>query len=213
MNQKASIRVMIVDDHNMVRKGLATFLKAHADLQLVCEASNGNEALQMCERYQPDVVIMDLVMPQMDGPTAIRLIRERYPHIQIIALTSFQEKELVQEALRAGATSYLLKNIAADDLAETIRATYAGRATLAPEVLQTLIQTDQQHPQPGHNLSEREYEVLALLVKGKSNPDIAKNLCVTRSTAKAHVSNILAKLGVHNRAEAVALAIQIGIVD
>jgi NarL family two-component system response regulator LiaR len=128
--------------------------------------------------------------------------------VQVIALTSFQEKELVRDALRAGAISYLLKNVSADDLAEAIRAACAGRSTLAPEALQALVQADDQEPAPGHDLSEREREVLALLVEGLSNPEIAARLSVSRSTAKAHVSNILSKLGVSNRAEAVALAVQ-----
>jgi NarL family two-component system response regulator LiaR len=202
------IRVMIVDDHGMVRRGLAAFLKINSDLALVGEARNGKEALQMCERVQPDVILMDLVMPEMDGPTTTRLIRERYPQVQVIALTSFQEKDLVQDALRAGAISYLLKNVSADNLAEAIRAAYVGRSTLAPEAVQALIHEESQEPSPGHDLSAREREVLALLIEGLSNPEIAERLSVSRSTAKAHVSNILSKLGASNRAEAVALAVQ-----
>jgi NarL family two-component system response regulator LiaR len=202
------IRVMIVDDHAMVRRGLAAFLKAHTDLELVGEARNGEQALQMCARARPDVILMDLVMPEMDGTTATRLVRERHPQMHVIALTSFQEKELVQKALRAGATSYLLKNVSAHDLAAAIRAAHAGRSTLAPEAIQALVQADNQEPVPGHDLSAREREVLALLVKGLSNPEIAARLSVSRSTAKAHVSNILSKLDVSNRAEAVALAVQ-----
>jgi NarL family two-component system response regulator LiaR len=208
MSASNPIRVMIVDDHGMVRRGLAAFLRVFADLELVGEARNGTQAIHVCEQVRPDVILMDLVMPEMDGTAAARMIREQYPHVQVIALTSFQEKELVRDALRAGAISYLLKNVSADDLAEAIRAACAGRSTLAPEALQALVQADDQEPTPGHDLSDREREVLALLVEGLSNPEIAARLSVSRSTAKAHVSNILSKLGVSNRAEAVALAVQ-----
>jgi serine phosphatase RsbU (regulator of sigma subunit)/DNA-binding NarL/FixJ family response regulator len=136
------IRVMIVDDHSMVRRGLATILRVKSALKLVGEASNGQEALQVCENAQPDVILMDLVMPEMDGAAATRAIRARWPQIQVIALTSFKEKELVQGALEAGAIGYLLKNISADELVDAIRAAYAGRPTLAPEVAQVLLQTE-----------------------------------------------------------------------
>jgi len=199
---------MIVDDHDMVRRGLAAFLKIKADLELVGEASNGQEALRVCEQVRPDVLLMDLVMPGMNGTAATRVIRERWPQVQVIALTSFQEQEMVREILQAGAIGYLLKNVSVDDLAEAIRAAYAGRSTVAPEVTQALVQAASQGPTPGHDLTSREREVLALMVEGLSNPEIAGRLSVSRSTARAHVSNILAKLGVSNRAEAVALALR-----
>jgi NarL family two-component system response regulator LiaR len=203
-----SIRVMVVDDHDMVRRGLAAFLKVKADLELVGEAGNGQEAVDMCEKARPDVILMDLVMPEMSGAAATRIIRERWPQVQVVALTSFQEKELVREVLQAGAIGYLLKNVSVDDLAEAIRAAHAGRSTLAPEALQALIQPDSQELTPGHDLTAREREVLSLVVQGLNNPEIAERLSVSRSTAKAHVSNILSKLGVSNRAEAIALAMQ-----
>ena len=208
MSKSNPIRVMIVDDHDMVRRGLATFLKVQADLELVGEAGGGEEALRLCEQLQPDVILMDLVMPEVSGPTATRAIRERWSQIQVIALTSFGEKELVQEALQAGAISYLLKNVSADDLAKAIRAAHAGRSTLAPEATQALIQATSQGPAPGHDLTPRERQVLALMAKGLNNPEIAERLGVSRSTARAHVSSILSKLGVSNRAEAVALAVR-----
>jgi len=214
MNPSYPIRVMVVDDHGMVRRGLATILKVKADLELVGEASDGQEALQVCEQAQPDVILMDLVMPEMGGAEATRLIRERWPHIQVVALTSFQEKELVREALQAGAIGYLLKNVSADDLAAAIREAAAGRSTLAPEAIQALIQNDKAGPLRSSDLTHefgltsRELEVLLLMVEGLNNPEIADRLVVSRSTAKAHVSNILSKLGVSNRAEAITLALQ-----
>jgi NarL family two-component system response regulator LiaR len=207
MNTTHTIRVMLVDDHAMVRKGLAAFLKSTTDLSLVGEASNGQQALEVCGQVQPDVILMDLVMPKMDGAAATRAIREHWPHVQVIALTSFQEKELVQGALKAGAISYLLKNVSADELAKAIRAAYAGRPTLAPEATQALIQAAKE-TKPGRDLTPREHEVLTLIVEGLTNPEIAERLTISRSTARAHVSNILSKLGVSNRAEAITLALR-----
>ncbi|MGD2176750.1 MAG: response regulator transcription factor [Anaerolineae bacterium] len=212
MIDEAAIRVMIVDDHTMVRKGLAAMLKAKPDLNLVGAASNGQEALQLCEKARPDVILMDLVMPRMDGTTAIRAVREQWPDVKVIALTSFKEKDLVQRALEAGAISYLLKNVSIDDLAQAIRAACEGHSTLAPEATQALIQAASQGPRPGHDLTPREREVLELMVEGLTNPEIAQRLIVSLSTARAHVSSILSKLGVSNRAEAVASAFRLKLV-
>lgn len=205
---KNPIRVMIVDDHGMVRRGLVAYLKNDENLELVGEARNGREALQMCEQLQPDVVLMDLVMPELDGTAATRIIRERWPQIQVIALTSFREKDLVQKALQAGAISYLLKNISGSELAEAIQAAFAGRSTLAAEAIQALIQPAEPKTTPSYNLTPREHDVLALLVKGLTNVEIAEQLFISRSTVKVHVSNILTKLGVSNRREAIALAVR-----
>ena len=203
------IRVMVVDEHGMVRKGIIAFLKNNPQLDIVGEAQNGREAVQLCERLQPHVILMDLQMPEMDGITATRLIRKQFPQIQIIALTSFSDRDKVQDALAAGAISYLLKNVSGDDLAEAIRDAFAGRATLAQEAVQALIQPPPATPAASSSdLTPREREVLALLIKGLNNNEIAVQLSVSHATAKAHVSNILSKLGVSNRAEAVAIGIQ-----
>jgi len=202
------IRVMIVDDHGMVRRGLMAYLRNETDLELIGEARDGQEAVEMCVEARPDVILMDLVMPALGGAAATRIIRQRWHQVQVIALTSFQEKELVQDALQAGAIGYLLKNVSGEDLAAAIRAAYAGRSTLAPEALQALVQPAAPEPVLGRDLTPREREVLALLVKGLTNSEIAERLCVSRSTVKAHVSNILSKLGVSNRGEAIALAIE-----
>jgi len=206
------IRVMLVDDHGMVRRGLAAFLKVTQDLELVSEASSGRDAIALCEQTRPHVVLMDLIMPGMDGTEATRIIRERWPEVQVIALTSFQEKELVQKVLQAGAIGYLLKNVSANDLAAAIRAAHTGRSTLAPEAVQALLQAKELPADQIYGLTDREYEVLALLVEGLTNPEIAERLSISRSTAKAHVSHILGKLDVSNRAEAVAIAVQKGLV-
>jgi NarL family two-component system response regulator LiaR len=192
----------------MVRTGLATFLEVSDDLDLVGQATNGQEAVAVCEQCRPDVILMDLVMPEMDGVTATRIIRERWPQVQIIALTSFQEKELVQDALQAGAISYLLKNVSMDDLTEAVRAAHAGRSTLAQEAVQALIRATSQGPAPGHDLTPREQEVLVLLVEGLNNPGISERLCISLGTTRSHVSNILSKLGVSNRGEAIAFALR-----
>jgi NarL family two-component system response regulator LiaR len=202
------IRVMLVDDHTMVRRGLATFLKAFDDLELAGEAESGEAALQVCAQVLPDVILMDMVMPDMDGAAATRLIRQQYPQVQVIALTSFKEGDLVKHALSAGAIGYLLKDVSADELAGAIRAAHAGRATLSPEAAQALVETANQPPAPGLDLTEREREVLALMVEGLNNTQIAGRLSISSSTIKSHVSNILSKLGVASRTEAVTLALR-----
>ncbi len=202
------IRVMLVDDHTMVRRGLATFLKVHDDLQLAGEAESGEDALRVCAEVHPDVILMDLVLPKMDGAAATRAIRQQFPQVQVLALTSFKDGELIKNALEAGAIGYLLKDVSADELARAIRAAHLGRATLSPEAAQALVESANQPPEPGLDLTQREREVLGLMIEGLNNTQIAGRLTVSPSTIKSHVSSILAKLGVASRTEAVSLALR-----
>ena len=208
MDEPKPIKVMLVDDHSMVRRGLIAFLKNESDLEVIAEARDGREAIEKCEAALPDVILMDLIMPNLGGVAATRMILERWPDVRILALTSFQEKDLVQEALQAGATGYMLKNVSGEELADAIRSTYAGKPTLAKEAVESLIEAEAAEPPLGNDLTRREMEVLSLLVKGLSNPEIAGRLSISRATVKSHVSSILSKLGVSNRAEAIALAIE-----
>lgn len=205
------IRVVIADDHEMVRRGLVMFLDTAPDVTVVGQAATGAQAVRLCRQLQPDVVLMDLLMPDMDGLTAIATIKESQPDIRIIALTSFHDDALVPRVLQSGAIGYLLKDISAKSLVDAIRAAKAGRSALAPEAMQALVDRTVGGASPksrGADLTVREREVLGLLVRGLRNPEIAKELIVSRSTVNFHVSRILAKLGVHGRTEAVAVAIE-----
>jgi len=213
MTQSNPIRVLLVDDHTVVRSGLGAVLTASDDLNLVGEAGDGEEAVRQCERLHPDIVLMDLLMPKMDGVAATKAIKQRFPEINIIALTSFKEKEYVEGALKAGATSYLLKNVTADELLSAIHKAVAGQPSLSPEAAQILIQKVNEPPKPGYDMTEREMEILNLMVEGLSNSQIADRLIVSQSTVKFHVSNVLSKLGVTSRTEAVALAIKNNLVN
>lgn len=207
---EAPIRVLVVDDQAVVRSGLAAFLSIYDDLALVGDANDGAKAVNLCGQLRPDVVLMDLVMPNMDGAEATLAIRKHYPQIQVVALTSFKEDDLVKRVLEAGAIGYLLKNVSADELADAIRAAYAGRPTLAPEATQVLIRQARQSAftQPGFDLTEREREVLVLMVEGLNNSEIADRLIISRSTVKFHVSNVLSKLQVSSRMEAIGYALK-----
>jgi NarL family two-component system response regulator LiaR len=202
------IRIIIVDDHAMTRVGLRFFLAAYEDLELVGEAGSGAEALELCNQTHPDIVLMDLVMPGMHGPQVIQCIRQDYPQTRILVLTSFDQDGMVQQALQAGAIGYLLKNVSAHLLAEAIRAAHAGRSTLAEEIAGKVVALARQPSLPGHNLTQREREVLLLLVEGLPNAQIARRLAISQATVKYHVRSILNKLGAASRTEAVSLAWQ-----
>jgi NarL family two-component system response regulator LiaR len=207
MIDETKIRVLIVDDHAVVRSGLGAFLSVVPDLELVGEAESGDLAVVRCGHLRPDVILMDLMMPGTDGITATRLIREQFPQTQIIALTSFQEDELVQNAMKAGAIGYLMKNVSAQELTAAIRAAKSGKMTLSPEAAQALVHASRQTIETDL-LTERELEVLKLMVDGLNNAEIAERLVVSLSTVKYHISNILMKLGVENRVAAVTTAMQ-----
>lgn len=208
MDTQDLIQVVIVDDHAMLRKGLAVFLLSYPDLKLVGEAANGEEALILCAEKRPHVVLMDLMMPIMDGVTATRLLRRDYPEIQVIVLTSFGEETLIRDVLRAGAISYLFKKVSGDDLAKAIRAARAGFSTFAPEVTEILIRSVQSPGAEFKDLTARERELLALIVKGMGNKEIAAQLMISLSTTKSHVSNILSKLGLTSRTEAIVKVLE-----
>lgn len=207
MPDKEPIKVIVVDDHDMVRRGLGAYFKVFPDIVLIGEAADGLEAVDLCQLLLPDVVLMDLIMPRMGGVEATQVIREQNPGIQVIALTSYQNKSLVQEAIRAGAISYLLKNVNGENLAAAIRSATAGRGTLSPEITHDLITGEEKH-RAESMLTPREREVLSLMVEGLTNPEIAEQLSISRATASSHVSHILQKLGVSNRAEAIVLALR-----
>jgi two-component system, NarL family, response regulator LiaR len=210
------IRVMLVDDHAMVRSGLRLFLMAFNDFSLVGEAADGVEAVRMCAQLHPDVILMDLIMPGMDGIHATRGIRSACPDTRVIALTSFTDPDLIVDAFQAGVLSFLLKTISAMDLAEAIRRAYRGEPTLAPEAKDALDKAANARADSQNSpveLSAREQQVLALMVAGKSNAEISRQLVVSLSTIKFHVSNVLRKLSASSRAEAIARAIQLRLVD
>lgn len=209
------IRVMIVDDHDIVRRGIATFLNGFDDLLLVGEAANGQDALRICGDVQPDVIMMDMMLPDMDGIALTRAMRAAYPDVRIVMLTSAKDGDLVQGALQAGAISYMLKNISVWEMAETIRSAHAGKPSLAPEATQALIALTIQPriSTPTYNLTAREQTILKLMIQGLTNQEIADQIFVSRATVKVHVSTILSKLGVQNRVEAVRLALEESLVD
>lgn len=207
-----TIRVLIVDDHAVVRQGLKMFLGLDKELDIVGEASNGAEAVQMAHRLKPDVVLMDLLMPIMDGIAATGAIRRELPDTEVIALTSVLEDASVTGAVRAGAIGYLLKDTQADELRLAIKAAAAGQVQLSPQAAARLLR-EVRAPESPETLTERETEVLRLLAHGRSNKEIAHELTIGEKTVKSHVSNILAKLGVPSRTQAALYAVRIGLVS
>jgi two-component system, NarL family, response regulator LiaR len=202
------IRVLVVDDHAVVRGGLRFFLGGADDIEIVGEGASGVEALELVAQLVPDVVIMDVMMPGMDGITATRELRRRFPQVRVLALTSFGEGELVQQALQAGAIGYLLKDTQGGELIRAVRTAVTGAPVLSPEITRALVNALNTPPAPGGDLSERERAVLRLMVAGLSNEQIAEQLYISRNTVRHHVHNILSKLHAVNRTEAVALAVQ-----
>ncbi|MGZ4400761.1 MAG: response regulator [Gaiellaceae bacterium] len=207
------IRVLVVDDHAVVREGLRTFLELQDGIEVAGEAADGAEAIDVAERIQPDVVLMDLVMPRLDGLAAMRALRERLPQIRVVVLTSFFDDEKLLPALRAGAAGYLLKNAQPQEVARAVRAAHAGEALLDPAVAARLVDTLAGGKEPLDRLTPREREVLELLGRGFPNKLIARELALSEKTVKTHVGNVLAKLGVTDRTQAAVLAVRAGLVD
>jgi DNA-binding NarL/FixJ family response regulator len=207
-----NVRVLIADDHSVVRQGLRMFLKLDPELEIVGEAATGEEALQVARELRPDVVLMDLLMPTMDGVTATRLIRAEMPDVEVIALTSVLDDEAVTGAIRAGAIGYLLKNTEADELRRAIKSAAAGQVHLSPEAAARLVR-EVQIPGSPETLTERETAVLRLLAKGWANKQIARELTIGEQTVKTHVSSVLGKLQLQSRTQAALYAVDRGLVS
>jgi two-component system, NarL family, response regulator LiaR len=204
-NPTPPVKILVVDDHPMIRRGIASLIRASEGLECVAEASDGQEALEICGQMSVDIVLMDMIMPRMDGASATLAIRAKHPNVRVLILSSFYEQDQVQNAMRAGAMGYLLKTASADELVAAIRAAHAGQRTLAPEATEALVQATSP---VGTNLTERERRILELLSEGLSNQDIADRLSITLATVKFHVTNVLSKLNVNSRTEAVLLALK-----
>lgn len=206
------IRVMVVDDHDMIRRGLEAMLHVYPDLAHVGSASSGDQVVALCQQTHPDVILMDLVMPGMSGVEATRAVRAARQEAKVLVLTNYDEANLVQAALEAGACGYLLKNISVEELAEAIRKAHAGQVVLAAEATSALIRVVTEPEHANYHLTKREHEVLALMVEGLNNREIADRLAISQHTAKNHVSSLLAKLGASSRTEAAILAMELELV-
>ena len=202
------IKVLIVDDHLLVRQGINVLLGVYDDIEVIGEAENGREALEMCEKYKPDIVLMDIIMPEVNGIEATRKILKNWSSIKVIVLTSFIDKKLIEDSLKAGAIGYVLKNISGDYLVATIRDADKGKSTLSSEASDFLISNLKNPPGIKYQLTSQEKNILACLIEGLSNKKITHKLVLSLSTVKFHVSNILNKLGVSSRAEAVSVALK-----
>ncbi len=210
--ENTTIRILLVDDHDMVRKGLRVLLEQFTDLEIIGEGKDGQAAVDLCRHLNPDVMLLDMNMPRMSGLEALPLLRRHCPETQIIALTSFGDPDTVQNAIKNGAMSYMMKNTSGDELASAIRKAYRGQPTLSPEATQVLMRVATQPPPIGYDLTDREREVLALMTEGLNNRVIGERLYISSSTVKNHVSSILSKLGTISRTQAVARAIEHGLV-
>jgi NarL family two-component system response regulator LiaR len=208
MEMVPMIRVIFVDDHEMVRIGVSSYLSAQPDIEVVGEADDGKKGVELALELRPDIILMDLVMKEMDGIEATRQIIEKWPEAKVIIVTSFLDDEKVYPALEAGATSYMLKTSKADEIANAVRATYHGQSVLEPEVTgKMMVKMRQKHQHlPHEELTSREMEILMLMAQGKANQDIADELFIALKTVKTHVSNILSKLNVQDRTQAVIYA-------
>jgi len=216
--QTEKLKVLIVDDHQVVRQGLRTFLELHQDIKVVGEAGDGITAVEMVRQLEPDVVLMDLVMPRMDGIAATRELKSKGLPAKVIALTSFTEDDKVIPAIQAGASSYLLKDVAPDELVEAIRAVHRGEARLHPDIAHKLMEQVAHQAGPAsaplaEHLTEREREVVRLVAQGRSNAEIAQTLIISDKTVKTHISNVLSKLNLQDRTQLAIYAIKNGLVD
>jgi DNA-binding NarL/FixJ family response regulator len=208
------IRVLIVDDHAVVREGLRLFLELQEGIEVVAEAADGQQALTQAELQRPDVILMDLVMPRLDGVGAMRELRRRLPEIRVVALTSFLDDERLLPAIQAGAAGYLLKDAEPDEVTRAVRAAHEGQAIIAPAAAARLVEAiARDGPSPHEQLTAREREVLDLIAHGRSNKRIALELQISEKTVKAHVGRVLAKLGVADRTQAALLAVREGLVS
>lgn len=213
MIDDAPIRVLVVDDHKVVRNGLRTFIAVNDDLELVGEACNGEEAIEQCAAQLPDVVLMDMKMPVMDGPTAIEHIRSNFPEVNVVALTSFEDETFARRALVAGAVGYLFKDVDEEELALAIRLASQGQGIVAPEAMRALVSRPRDDDGYAVGLTDRERETLVLVATGLTNPQIADKLMVSVSTVNFHVHNVLDKLGAKTRTEAVSIAVREGLIS
>jgi two-component system, NarL family, response regulator LiaR len=203
------IRILLVDDHSQIHRALAVLNTIYDDLEIVAHASNGREAVALCAEYQPDVIIMDVVMPEMNGIEATRIIHERHPAVKVLALSSFQDEDSVREMMSVGASGYVLKNSSLDELANSIRAVHSSKVVLSAEITQALLEPKSKQPTAQESgLSERQMEVLKLVAKGLTNKQIADQLFVTEATVKFHMRNIMTLLNASGRVEAAAIAVE-----
>jgi len=213
MTEKKIIKVIVADDHPLVRHGIKTVFEAYDDIEVVAEAENGKEAIEICEKYKPDIVIMDMVMPILDGAEATSQLIKKFPDIKVIALTSFNDKDLIKKSLKAGAVSFILKNITGAKLVKTIKDVYKGKYELSTYATKILLTELREKTDDNINLTKREKEILTLIVEGLSNKEIAKRMFLSNSTIQFHVSNVLSKLGVSKRTEAAYLALKQKLVE